>query len=173
MPGAIPAKGVPPFPYNTYDLFEITEKTASQFEAIQPNRKTTYFVMVSRILGIYAADSSIQPHLYDHVLQFPVELGPKEKKSIRLMVTSSARGLTADELEELRAMDFASALEQRVLDLEGIIEKGTQIQVPDANVNNHLQSSNTALPDPVAAGRGPRIIAFPRRASRGCGPGKP
>ncbi len=74
--------------------------------------------------------------MHDHVLQFPIELGPRETKSIRLMVTSSARGLTPGELAELQKMDFSSSLEQRALDLEGIIAKGTQIQVPDAAVNS-------------------------------------
>jgi hypothetical protein len=135
VPGTISAKGVPPFPYNTYDLFEITGKLPA-IRGYPAEPKDHVFRDGLRILGIYAADSSIQPHLYDHVLQFPVELGPKEKKSIRLMVTSSARGLTAGELEELWAMDFASALEQKALDLEGIIKKGTQIRVPDSIVNS-------------------------------------
>jgi hypothetical protein len=135
VPGAIPAKGVPPFPYNTYDLFEITEKLPP-IRGYPTEPKDHVLRDGSRILGIYAADNSIQPHFYDHVLHFPVELRPKEKKSIRLMVTSSARGLTAGELAELGEMDFSSALEQRAFDLEGIIEKGTRIQVPDAAVNS-------------------------------------
>jgi hypothetical protein len=65
-----------------------------------------------------------------------MKLRPKETRSIRLIVTSSARGLTSDELAALREVDFSSALEQRVLDLETILETGTRIRVPDTVVNN-------------------------------------
>jgi hypothetical protein len=135
FPGTVPAKGVPPFPYNTYDLFEIVGK----LPPIRgyPAEPQDHIVRDGlRALGIYSADSSIQAHTYDQVLCFAMKLRPNEARSIRLIVTSSARGLTSDELTVLKEVDFSSALEQRVLDLESILEKGTQIHVPDTVVNN-------------------------------------
>jgi hypothetical protein len=52
------------------------------------------------------------------------------------MVTTSARGLTTDEITILQKMDFASALEQRIKNLEATLAVGTQITVPDDVVNN-------------------------------------
>ncbi len=135
VPGPIPAKGVPPFPYNTYDLFEIVGKLPPiRGYPVEP--KDNVVRHGSRVIGIYSADSSIQTQSYDRVLHFVVKLRPQETKCIRLFVTSSARGLTSDELAALKEVDFSSALEQRGLDLEAILEKGTQIRVPDVVVNN-------------------------------------
>lgn len=135
FPGLVPAKGVPPFPYNTYDLFEVV----GNLPAIQGNPiplKDGVLRDGSRDLGIYSADPSIQIHTYDQVLHFGVKLRPKDRQSVRLMITSSARGLASIELTALREIDFSSALERRVLDLESILEKGTQIHVPETEVNN-------------------------------------
>lgn len=135
VPCAIPAKGVPPFPYNTYDLFEVVGTLpAIQDNPIEP--KDNVFREGPLSIGVYRADSSIRTSAYDNVLRFPVELRPGEKKSIHFMITSSARGLTADELTAATELDSSSALDQRVADLEGILERGTQIHVPDAVVNN-------------------------------------
>lgn len=135
VPGAIPARGIPPFPYNTYDLFETVGKLpAIRGYPVEP--KDDVLRDGLRLLGMYSADSAIKTLVYDGVLRFPMELRPREKKSVRLLVTSSARGLTSDEFTALRKMDFSSALDRRMLDLEAILEKGTQIHVPDAAVNN-------------------------------------
>jgi hypothetical protein len=135
VPGAVSAKGVPPFPYNTYDLFE----TVGKLPPVKghPNEpKDNLFREGSRSIGIYRADSSMRAIAYDKVVCFPVELRPGEKKSVRFVVTSSAQGLTAEELATVKQMDLHSALDQRVFDLEAILAKGTQIQVPDDVVNN-------------------------------------
>ena len=87
-------------------------------------------------MGLYATDSAVLPRAYDNVLEFPIALQPTERRIIRLMVTSSARGLTKDELAALVNIDFSSALESRILDLEDILSSGTQIEVPDEAVNN-------------------------------------
>jgi hypothetical protein len=135
IPGSMPARGVPPFPYNTYDLFEIVgELPPIQGYPIDPT--DSVIRDGSRAIGIYSVDRSVQTRTYDRVLHFAMKLRPKETKSIRLIVTSSARGLMSDELAALKEMDFSSALEQRVLDLESVLEKGTQIHVPDTMVNN-------------------------------------
>lgn len=135
VPGSILAKGVPPFPYNTYDLFEIVGKRPP-IRGYPSEPKDNLLRDGARIIGAYSTDNSIHTQIYDPVLHFPVPLKPQESKNIRLMVTSSARGLTADEVTIVQGMDFSSALNQRVLDLEAILAKGMQIAVPDDVVNN-------------------------------------
>jgi len=135
VPGSILAKGVPPFPYNTYDLFEIVGKRPP-IPGYPSEAKDNLLRDGARIIGTYSMDSSIPAQIYDHVLHFAVELKPKESKSIRLMVTSSERGLTIAEAAIVQSMDFSSVLRQRVLNLEATLAVGTQITVPDDVVNN-------------------------------------
>ena len=52
------------------------------------------------------------------------------------MVSTNKTGLSAGEIDELRKVDFLSALERRVLDLENVLKRGTQIRVPEDVVNN-------------------------------------
>ncbi|HEX4424146.1 MAG TPA: hypothetical protein VH079_02020 [Terriglobales bacterium] len=135
VPGSILAKGVPPFPYNTYDLFEIAGQRPP-IRGYPSEPKDNLLRDGVRIVGIYSVDSSVRTQVYDHVLHFPLQLKPNETKSLRLMVTSSARGLTADETSILQKMDFSSALDQRIRNLEATLAVGTQITVPDDVVNN-------------------------------------
>jgi hypothetical protein len=146
VPCAIVAKGIPPFPYNTYDLFEIS----GRLPPIQDNPtepRDNIFREGSLLLGIHRTDKSVRADAYNNVLRFHLDLRPGEKKTIHFLVSSSARGLRADEVERLQQLDVTGALDQRVRDLEAILARGTQITVPDPVVNHiykaqilHLQS---------------------------------
>ena len=131
----VPVKGVPPFPYNTYDLFEVV----GSLPPVQDNPAEPEDIVLrdgSRSLGIYSTDSSVKALSYNNVLRFAVDLRPGETQKIHWTITSSARGLTPGELEQLREMGFYSELEKRVHDLEAILGKGTQVRVPETAVTN-------------------------------------
>jgi hypothetical protein len=146
VPCAMAAKGVPPFPYNTYDLFEVSGPLPP-IRDDPTELKDNVFREGSLLLGIHRRDKSVRAHAHNNVLRFQLDLRPGEGKTIHFLVTSSARGLSADELEWLQQLDVTRALGDRVRDLEAILAKGTQITVPDPVVNHiykaqilHIQS---------------------------------
>ena len=146
VPCAIAAKGIPPFPYNTYDLFEVSGQLPPiQDDPTEP--KDNVFREGSVHLGIYRTDGQVRASAYNNVVRFHFDLRPGERKTIQFLVTSSAQGLNAGELDWLQQLDIAQALEQRVRDLAALLAQGTQITVPDPMVNHvykaqilHIQS---------------------------------
>ena len=52
VPGAIPAKGMPPFPYNTYDLFELSG-TLPPIRGYPVEPKDNVLRDGLRVVGIY------------------------------------------------------------------------------------------------------------------------
>jgi len=135
VPGTVVAKGVPPFPYNTYDLFDVPgDLPPLTGDPAEPTDDVLRNGLV--LLGTHCEDSGIKPRCYAQALKFETILGPGQRNSIRLMVSTSKTGLSAGEIDELRKVDFLSALERRVLDLENVLKRGTQIRVPEDVVNN-------------------------------------
>jgi hypothetical protein len=129
----IPVKGIPPFPYNTYDCFEVTgDLPRIQDNPVEPDDDVIRDGAVE--LGIYSSDTAVVA--YDNVLRFEMNLPPGESRRVRWMVSSSALGLGASEISALRKLDLASVLGDRVAELDAIIESGTQIRVPEPIVNN-------------------------------------
>ena len=135
VPGPVTAKGVPPFPYNTYDLFDVPgDLPTIEGDPVEPSGDILRDGPT--LLGTHSEDSGIRTFRFGQAWRFETALRPGEQKTIRLKVNSSKKGLSAGEIDELRGLDFLSALDRRVFDLEGILEQGTQIQVPEQIVNN-------------------------------------
>ncbi len=135
VPGVSAAKGVPPFPYNTYDLFEVV----GSLPTVTGNPLVPEDDILrdgSVLLGIHSEDSGIRTTAFGRVFNFKVDLRPGEKKNIRFAVCSSKAGLSAAEIRELRKIDFLSALDRHTLELENILKQGTQISVPEDVVNS-------------------------------------
>ncbi len=138
VPGVVATRGIPPPPPHviaTYDLFEVVGSLPPV-----PNEPTTLVDDVLRngtvLLGIHSEDPGIRTTQYERVLKFEMELGPGEKKSVRLEVSSNAQGFSVTEIESLRSIDFLSARDRRALDMRSLLSQGTQIRVPEEVVNN-------------------------------------
>ena len=134
VPCAIAAKGVPPFPYNTYDLFEVQGRLPN-VEGPTGEPRDNLIERAGRAIGLFLADQGVQTLAFDNGLRFELDLRPGEAKSVHLIVASSARGLTADDIKAVRQLDPESALRQAVRDLESLLASGTQIEVPEEIVN--------------------------------------
>jgi hypothetical protein len=133
VPGVIAAKGVPPFPYNTYDLFEVEGKIPS-IPGSLTEPKDNVFRNGSISLGAFRTDGSINAAAGEGVWQFGFNLKPGEQKTVHFFLTSSARGLTAAELRTVKNSNFNSEMDQRVEELESLLGAGMQIEVPDPTV---------------------------------------
>ena len=135
VPCTIPAKGIPPFPYCTYDLFEIVGGLpALSGPATEPPHNLLRDGTAA--VGLYRADDSIRVACHKNAFRFNMNLGPGQNNMVRLLLSSSAEGLSDEHMANLQALDFSSALDQRILDLETILHEGTQIDVPEPVVNH-------------------------------------
>jgi hypothetical protein len=87
-------------------------------------------------LGVHEEGPGVKVTRYEKVLKFEMELLPGQKKSVNLKVSSNKRGFTSAEIEKLRKLDYFTALDQREMELEGILRRGMKIRVPEEAVNN-------------------------------------
>jgi len=140
VPCKIAAKGIPPFPYNTYDLFEVlgTLPTVAS-PPFQPNDNIVR--SGSRILGSYQADAAVAVLGYENAFRFDMTLQPGQSATVRFIIASSARGVDGKEVSAVKAMDFESLLRQQVQGWESILDKGTRISVPEDRVNDIYKAS--------------------------------
>ena len=135
IPANVAVKGVPPFPYNTYDLFEVTGNLPNP--SGQPVHCDNAAIRSGeRLLGRHFEDEGVEASLYANALHFGMDLLPGAAKSIYLMVPTHYSGLSVEEMDALSQLDFHSALDQRIQDLEDFLKRGTQISVPENVVNN-------------------------------------
>ena len=90
----------------------------------------------ARLLGLFRADEGTQTTQYERTVRWSMELGPGERRSLWLLLSTAKGGFDAESVERLRRVSYQEALEQRVRNLESILARGMRIQVPDAAVNN-------------------------------------
>ena len=135
VPATVTADSVPPPPYNSYDLLEVKGSLPPvPSQRLMPTDQTLRKGSV--LLGIYSADPEIRTTVFEGALRFEMDLRAGARKSVRLEVSSNAKGFSPTEIERLREIDFMSARDRRALDLQGILAQGTQIRVPEDVVNN-------------------------------------
>lgn len=139
VPCVVAAQGVPPFPYNTYDLFDVQSELPPPAGRL-PEPADDILRDGSVLLGTYSADCGVQVSGQGQLLRFETLLGPGQTRAVRLFVSSNKNGLSSAEIERVRQIDFLAALDRRVFDLERILKQGTQIRVPEEVVNNIVRA---------------------------------
>ena len=88
------------------------------------------------LLGVHEEGPGVKVTRYEKVLKFEMEFLPGQKKSVNLKVSSNKKGFTRAEVEAASEAGLFHALDQRVLELEEILARGTKIRVPEEAVNN-------------------------------------
>jgi hypothetical protein len=88
------------------------------------------------LLGVHREGAGVKVIRYAGALRFDADLLPGQKKSFELRVSTNKKGFSESELTTVRKLDFQSALDARVTELESILAKGTRIEVPEDAVNN-------------------------------------
>jgi len=134
-PCAVVAKGVLPFPYNTYDLFDVVGDLPAEVGSLS-ELADELLRDGPVLLGTCSADRDVQILGYRRAWRFEALLGPGQARSVRLVVSSNKNGLSEAEIERVRKIDFLTSLDRRVLDLKNVLKQGTQIRVPEDVVNN-------------------------------------
>jgi hypothetical protein len=125
--------GGPPY-FSSYEIFEVTGSLPAVPE--QALKETDDILRdASVLLGVHEEDPGMNVTRYEKVLKFEMELLPGQKKSVNLKLSSNKKGFTIPEVEKLRKLDFFGAQDQRVLQFETILDRGTRIQVPEERVN--------------------------------------
>jgi hypothetical protein len=134
VPATVVTTDGPPY-FWSYNLFEVTGSLPAVPERAL---KEEHDILRdgSALLGLYEEGPGVKVTRYEKVLKFEMELLPGQKKSVNLKLSSNKRGLTTAEVEQLRKLDFFTALGRRVLDLEETLAGGTKIRVPEDTVNN-------------------------------------
>ncbi len=139
VPADIRAKGIPPFPYNTYDFFEING--ALPLPSGSPVLAEDDLLRHGSVaLGIHLSDSQVRTTMFENALHFQFTLVPHERRSVRFVLSSNAKGFTQGELRILRDFSFEDALQTRIADLESLLHKGAQISVPEIRLNDIYKS---------------------------------
>ena len=133
-PAAVPTTDGPPY-FWSYKLFDVTgslpalpEVSSSETDGILRDGST--------LLGIHEEGPGVTATPFAQATRFEMDLLPGQKKSVCLKVSSNKHGFTLEEIEKLRGLDFFSARDQRAMDLEGVLERGAKIRVPEEIVNN-------------------------------------
>jgi hypothetical protein len=133
-PAAVPTTDGPPY-FWSYKLFDVTgslpplpEASSSEPDGILRDGST--------LLGIHEEGPGVTATSFAQATRFEMDLLPGQKKSVCLKVSSNKHGFTPEEIEKLRGLDFFTARDQRAMDLEGVLERGAKIRVPEEIVNN-------------------------------------
>ena len=88
------------------------------------------------VLGVFEADAGVQATCYRRATRLDMDLGPGQTLSVCWKISSHRNGFSAAELARLRRLDYRTAHDHRVRELEAVLARGTRIEVPEAVVNN-------------------------------------
>jgi len=134
VPAAVATADGPPY-FWSYNLFEVEgslpaapEQALKEPDDILRDGPT--------LLGVHAEGPGVKVTPYEKAVRFEMDLLPGQKKSAYLKLSTNKQGLTTEEMERLRQLDFFSARDQRALELEAILAKGAKIRVPEQIVND-------------------------------------
>jgi len=133
-PAAVATTDEPPF-FWSYKLFDVTGSLPPVPE-LSSNEPSDLLRDGSTMLGVHEEGPGVTATPYAKATRLEMDLLPGQKKSACLKVTSNKGGFTPEEIERLRRLDFFSARDQRVRELEAILEHGAKIHVPEEIVNN-------------------------------------
>src|SRR5208282_1638784 len=134
VPAAVTTTDGPPYIWS-YNLFEVKGSLpAAQEEALR--EPDDILRDGPTLLGVHAEGPGVKVTPYEKAVRFEMDLLPGQKKSAYLKLSTNKQGLTTDEIERLRQVDFFSARDQRALELEAILAKGAKIRVPEQIVND-------------------------------------
>jgi len=133
-PAAVATTDEPPF-FWSYKLFDVTGSLPPVPE-LSSNEPNDLLRDGSTLLGVHEEGPGVTATPYAKATSLEMDLLPGQKKSGCLKVSSNKGGFTPEEIERLRRLDFFSARDQRVWELEAILEHGAKIHVPEEIVNN-------------------------------------
>ena len=133
-PAAVATTDEPPF-FWSYKLFDVTGSLPPVPE-LSPGEPNDLLRDGSTLLGVHEEGPGVTATSYANATRLEMDLLPGQKKTACLKVSSNKRGFTPEEIERLRRLDFFSARDQRVRELEAILEHGAKIRVPEEIVNN-------------------------------------
>ena len=134
VPAAVATNDGPPY-FWSYKLFEVTgslppagERTQASADGLLRSGAT--------LLGVQEAGPGVTAAAYGIATRFEMDLLPGQKKHVVLKISTNKQGFSPDEIDQLRALDFRAACEQRALELQSVLARGAQIHVPEEAVNN-------------------------------------
>jgi len=133
-PAAVATTDGPPY-FWSYKLFDVTGSLPPVSD-LSPIESDGILRDGSTLLGVREEGPGVTATPYAKATRFEMDLLPGQKKNVCLKVCTNKHGFAPEEIARLRAIEFFSARDQRVRELEAILDRGAKIAVPEGIVNN-------------------------------------